>query len=636
MPKETKPTPPKRRRSREEIAREEIGHTDISRGTKWLLVVFFLAAIAAVPLVQIAVDLRAHAAGTRASPLPGGLDFAREAREALREEAADTAAGAAPETWSGRLFARNRALLGAIQAHEDALDDDSWFASLVLTPMQTFFVDALGVGNEEVYLGNGGMLFYRPDLEHLWGRDFLEESVLRARRAAGTEWRPAAQPDPLPAILRLAADLHARGIRLVVAPIPPKASIHPDLYASRPIPVDEPALNASHAQFTNELARPALFLDGRLQTYPGIARNPAWRVYGTIFTNLLAGRGELVDHPPAVFDAASVLLSNRLATGRAQYLSGDTHWTPEGMECVAAALAAEVKELLPDAPRHAPPMALPRVAVSNVGDLATLLQLPDSHRLRAPETADIRPVMPHPSRAAAPARVLLLGDSFSNIYSQEGLGWGTHAGLAEQLSLELGEAVSRIAINAGGAYAARVELAQRLARHAASAGPDPLTGVQTVVYAFAMRELSSGDWKWVDMASAPAARPVGPGIAAPREGRPIRVTGRIADLTRPPVPASVPYEDAVVNVHLVDLRWDGAAPAGAPQEVLLYLWGMRKRAWLPIAKARTGTDLTLDLTPWEDVMDDYGSYNRVDFEDFDLLMLPAYWATPAPGNEKPE
>ena len=72
------------------------------------------------------------------------------------------------------------------------------------------------------------------------------------------------------------------------------------------------------------------------------------------------------------------------------------------------------------------------------------------------------------------------------------LGWGTGAGLAEQLSFLLQRPVDRIAVNAGGAYASRQALARELA-----AGRDRLRGKRVLVYEFAARELASGDWRLV-------------------------------------------------------------------------------------------------------------------------------------------
>jgi alginate O-acetyltransferase complex protein AlgJ len=82
--------------------------------------------------------------------------------------------------------------------------------------------------------------------------------------------------------------------------------------------------------------------------------------------------------------------------------------------------------------------------------------------------------------------VLVLGDSFSNIYALESMGWGTSAGFAEQLSLVLRRPVDRLVQNDDGAFATRAMVWRDPAR---------LDGTRVVVYQFAARELSSGDWK---------------------------------------------------------------------------------------------------------------------------------------------
>ena len=92
------------------------------------------------------------------------------------------------------------------------------------------------------------------------------------------------------------------------------------------------------------------------------------------------------------------------------------------------------------------------------------------------------------------ADVLLLGDSFTNIYSQSDLGWGTGAGLAEQLSYYLGHPIDRLALNSGGALNTRQRLAQDLAT-----GNDRLAGKKVVVYQFAVRELAIGDWRVIEL-----------------------------------------------------------------------------------------------------------------------------------------
>ena len=86
--------------------------------------------------------------------------------------------------------------------------------------------------------------------------------------------------------------------------------------------------------------------------------------------------------------------------------------------------------------------------------------------------------------------MLVLGDSFSNIYSLESMGWGTSAGFVEQLSYALRRPIDRLVQNDQGAFATRAML-QR--------DPRRLDGKRVVVYQFAARELAFGDWKVLDL-----------------------------------------------------------------------------------------------------------------------------------------
>ena len=91
------------------------------------------------------------------------------------------------------------------------------------------------------------------------------------------------------------------------------------------------------------------------------------------------------------------------------------------------------------------------------------------------------------------SEVLFLGDSFSNIYSLGGMGWGNSAGFVEHLSAALAQPIDKIVINAGGADATRQALVQKI-----NSGNDRLAGKRVLVYQFATREIFSGDWKLMD------------------------------------------------------------------------------------------------------------------------------------------
>jgi alginate O-acetyltransferase complex protein AlgJ len=128
-----------------------------------------------------------------------------------------------------------------------------------------------------------------------------------------------------------------------------------------------------------------------------------------------------------------------------------------------------------------------------------MLRLPADQTLFAADQVTTHMVLDaagRPWRRDPDAEVLLLGDSFTNVYSDPALGWGRGAGLAEQLSFVLGRPIDKLALNAGGAHATREALARAL-----GTGRARLEGKRLVIYQFATRELSGGDWRPVALPS---------------------------------------------------------------------------------------------------------------------------------------
>src|SRR5262249_55363176 len=148
--------PPRRvARSREEIAQIEVGHTNVTPSTaRWLVTVFLV--FAAIPaLVDLATTIRnsprASHAWTTLAALPS------QTRSAAAE-AAGKGAGSI-----GRIRAANNAVLSGLHAFEDDLADQSPLFAALRPSAQIVLSGWLGVGNERVYQGHDGWLFYRPD-----------------------------------------------------------------------------------------------------------------------------------------------------------------------------------------------------------------------------------------------------------------------------------------------------------------------------------------------------------------------------------------------------------------------------------------------------------------------------------------
>ncbi len=343
---------------------------------------------------------------------------------------------------------------------EHDLEVTSYAKSLVQPHLQLLLTRYGRVGNKRAIVGHGGFLYYTPGVLHVGGPGFLEPEIQRERELAAREaGEEPLQADPLPAIVDFHAALAQRGIRLIVMPVPDKAA------------AEAPSLHAR----------------GRGEHPP---KNPDFDRF----------KAELDSRGVAVFDAREQLPPGHRGP---VFLTQDTHWTPAWMERVARALGAYVHELGVLSPAPQSTLRAVEQSVARVGDVVDMLHLPEDQQLFAPQTVEIHQVQDARGEPWEPdpgAEILLLGDSFSNVFSLEGMGWGAAAGLAPQLALALQRPVDVIARNDAGAFATRRMLAREL-----GAGQDRLAGKRIVIWEFAERELSAGDWKRFDLPSPAAA-----------------------------------------------------------------------------------------------------------------------------------
>ncbi|HEY3254311.1 MAG TPA: hypothetical protein VGJ91_10195, partial [Polyangiaceae bacterium] len=269
----------------------------------------------------------------------------------------------------------------------------------------------------------------------------------------------ALHADPLQPIVAFQRALAQRGARLLLLPMPDKASLEPGPLHGRFGPVAR-AQNIDYERFFEQLRKAGV----------------------------------------AVFDARR---SAPQAREKPLYLTQDTHFTPAFMELIARDLAQAVLELgvLPER-GGAPTLHAVEQPASRVGDLVDMLKLPDDQQLFQPESVLVHQVQDESGEPWEPdpaADVLLLGDSFSNIFSLEGMGWGSASGLAPHLALALHRPIDVIAHNDSGAFATRQALSREL-----EAGQDRLAGKRVVIWEFAARELSVGDWKPFEVPIPPA------------------------------------------------------------------------------------------------------------------------------------
>ena len=352
---------------------------------------------------------------------------------AITPAVVQVASGGAATAWRGRAGA---GLAARLHDFELKLEDGSPVRSAFLPWAQWFETAALATGNRKVVVGRDGWLYFVPDLEYLTAPGFLEP---RPRPIGGQRAEDVARtsgPQALAALQSLADTVAAKGATLVVLVVPGKAAIE----------LGPPAQNPSFGRF-------AAALEARGAT---------------------------------VLDATPVLARARAATARPLYLYTDTHWRPEGLAITAQAVGEALANRLP----AAAPLELRQrpASVERAGNLWHALRLPATAALYEPERVTIQQVLgadgaslrPHPD-----ADLLVMGDSFTNIYGEPTMGWGDSAGLAEQIAFALGRPFDRIAVTGGGPAAPLRALAQT---------PERLDGKRVVVFQLVALELLSGDW----------------------------------------------------------------------------------------------------------------------------------------------
>lgn len=371
----------------------------------------------------------------------------------------------------------------SIKQFEEDLEKASYAREGVRPRLQSVLTRFGKFGNSKAVVGRDDWLFYQPGIVAVGGPPFLDADILDSRakvaRDAGAE---PLYPDPRPAILDFHAYLQRRGIRLVVFPVPDKAGLQPRELHGR-TGNDEPLVagrNADHGRLVGELERA-----GVLVFDPTPAR--------------LDPR-----HPP-------------------RFLKQDTHWTPAWMTEVASALAGYVRQhahLQPAAGSHALWKTTPR-SVARLGDVVDMLGLPADQTLftaQAVTVLEVHDAAGLPFEPDQRAPVLLLGDSFSNVFTLGQMGWGESAGLAAQLARFLDSPVDVIAQNDSGAFATRRLLRNEVGQppdaregppgSASGSAPDRLTGKKVVIWEFASRELAVGNWKPLAWPSQPGKAPV--------------------------------------------------------------------------------------------------------------------------------
>lgn len=559
---------------REAIARKEIGETSVHPQVALFLTVSFIAVI-----VSAAVwDLTARTVEK---------DFRYSSVSIGADAHADKTGG-----WFNAAMGVNHALLQRIDGYESSLNQKSPLSRFFLPPLQHLLTRYLRTGNEKVYVGKDRWLFYRPGIDYLTGPGFLQPAVQERRRRTEAPYGASVEPDPVAAIVEMKQALARQQIELIVVPTPTKAMLYGTQFMS----------------FRSE---------------NGVLNNPDYDA----FVQLLTRSG--VHVVPVHELMARTPMANSSRDGRptaAHFLRTDSHWSPEGVMRTADAIVKKIqkiKHLAPQDASRSPLFVRRRATVTNRGDLAVMLKTAGTFFSGDPlafqETVEIHRVLTASGQQWRPdvaADVLLLGDSFSNIYSLEGMHWGDSAGLAEQVSFGLNRPIDAIRINDNGAFATRqaLSVAQRKGRNR-------LRGKKVVVYEFAIRELTGGNWK-TGLPLVPDTSTTGRATFTQRGGGPLLLKGQVKRLKTIPHVDQSAYRDCLIP--LLVSRANRTDKEKSPEDLLVYVWGMLDGEFTAYNRLSAGDVVSLKVVPMETMEQTIGSYRRLDFSDTELMMRDGY------------
>ena len=288
-----------------------------------------------------------------------------------------------------------------------------------------------------------GWLFLSSELRYLslgrfWGAD--AEKVSRSHKPD--------LADPIPAIVDFQKQLKARGIDLLVVPVPPKAAIYPEKI---------------------------------LSSFDGGKEDAAPIVLGLY--------GELLAAGVHVLDLGGLFLHNRDDKRGAVFCKTDSHWSGFGCTLAAQAIAEKVRDKLRASGSRKEYVSEWKETEIN-GDLVNLL--PPGSPKPGPEKIAVRSVREKGTASAVQpdpnSPLLLLGDSHTLVFHDF---LAERAGLLDQLAQELGFAPDLIGTRGSGATPVRISLYRHSLKN-----PDDLATKKVVVWCFAAREFTEATEGW--------------------------------------------------------------------------------------------------------------------------------------------
>ncbi|RHJ87652.1 hypothetical protein [Parabacteroides sp. AM08-6] len=451
---------------------------------------------------------------------------------------------------------------------EDKMEDISFLQNYSSVLFQSVLTEIFHTGNEKAIIAKDGWMFYDKDIFYLTNGNIpIQNNLFQGNTISPSE-----------CIIDFSRQLKNQGIELVIMPIPVKPVLYPE------------KLNTTYSQSE-------------------ILQNQGYTRFIT----------ELKEEGVSIFDPTTILHSMK-KSGKDIFLKTDTHWTPEAMEKTAEALSDFLTNTV-SIEKGTYPYQKKTADIIQNGDIYTMLELKKTFSSFPPEKVTVHSILNSNGEFWQPSKnadILFLGDSFSNIYSLEGMGWGKVAGLAEHLSYFLQQPIDVIRRNDEASIATR-----KILEAEQKGGRDRLAGKKVVIWEFAMRELTQGNWTLLDMATV---EPVQTSSFLTLTGNEtILVEATVAEHSAAPQPDKVIYEDHVIALHLTNLTDQKKQLLG--KEAFVYMQAMKGRKLTPAASLKSGDVIVIQLESWELHETIEGAYNRNELDNPDLLLEVPLWGT---------
>ncbi len=497
--------------------------------------------------------------------------------------------GKAKESPIGRLFSWNSSdtpFLKHLHGTEKNLDK-SFYSEHLRQSLQTEILARFGEGTRQVFVGFDGWLFYRPDLDAITGFGPLNPEPFSVMK----DPELGKLPETRDVILDYAQQLKERGIDLLIVPVPLK----PMVYNEYINPQD------SRAWLTHPDA-PAFYQ---------LLRNKGIGVLDLTedFANLRSKKQHVFVRVPDRKDKEAVAQAEAEARKLKQaFLKQDTHWTVDAMRFTAEKVAAHIRENYPQALQTAPgPIrAVDGATRYSLGDLVYLMGLPQAGKYFGDEEAFLR-FIPEGTRDRQ-SPIVLLGDSFVNIYDDPTLGFDDPkvvneeeklmgAGFSQNLSLLLQMPLDVYAINAKGSTTVRQEFARR---------PDnEVRAKKLVVWVIASRDIllsrtaahrANIEWAKVNF-STKTSEPSGSTKTVTPVSSSLVVEAVMTEKSANQDPQGTPYRDALhAAVYDIEKVAEGTLSA---KQIIGVQWTFRDKVMQPTSETQTGKRYRLTLSPWD-------------------------------------